>query len=337
MVNARIVVVVCALLTAQITAAQPSSSSLSGLVTGPDGAPFANVPIRAVNEATGTDARTFSSASGHYEIRGLPAGTYVVSIAPPCCSLVPYSNDGVIIAAGAARDLDIQIEETLIALGDDPGTIAAHMRDRQVIPDLPVPQTAAGKPDLSGVWLLFTDPFPEPPEALPWAEEISRQRVANYMRDHPHTRCLPAAPPILGGATPFISKYLQMPELLVILFEDVPGFRQVFLDGRDHPLNPDPSWMGHSIGRWEGDTLVIDSVGFNDRGWTDTYPRSERMHMEERYTRTEYGEMELQVIFDDPGVFVKPLIQNLQFSLAPQEELIEFVCENNKWARNVEE
>ncbi len=337
MVNAKIVVAVCALLTAQITAAQPPSSSLSGLVTGPDGAPFANVPIRAVNEATGTDARTFSSASGHYEIRDLPAGTYVVSIAPPCCSLVPYSNDGVMLAAGAARDLDIQIEETLIALGDDPGTIAAHMRDRQVIPDLPVPQTAAGKPDLSGVWLLFSDPFPEPPEALPWAEEISQQRVANYMRDHPHTRCLPAAPPILGGATPFISKYLQMPELLVILFEDVPGFRQVFLDGRDHPLSPNPSWMGHSIGRWEGDTLVIDSVGFNDRGWTDTYPRSEMMHMEERYTRTEYGQMELQVIFDDPGVFVKPLIQNLQFSLAPQEELIEFVCENNKWARNVEE
>ena len=128
-----------------------------------------------------------------------------------------------------------------------------------------------------------------------------------------------------------------MPELLVILFEDAPGFRQVFLDGRDHPSNPNPSWMGHSTGRWDGDTLVIDSVGFNDRGWTDTYPRSESMRMEERYTRTEYGRMNLQVKFDDPKVFVKPLVQNIRFDLAPQEELIEYVCENNKWARNAEE
>jgi len=337
MVNAKVVVAVLALLTAQSSAAQQSSSSLSGLVTDPDGAPFANMPVRVVNEATGTDARTFSSESGQYEIRDLPPGTYVVSVAPPCCSFVPYANDGVTLAAGTAHDLDIQIEEILIALGDDPGTIAAQMRDRQVIPDSPVPRTAAGKPDLSGVWLLFTDPFPEPAEALPWAEEISQRRLANYMRDHPHTRCLPAAPPVLGGATPFIIKYLQMPELLVILFEDTPGFRQVFLDGREHPSNPNPSWMGHSIGRWEGDTLVIDSVGFNDRGWTDTYPRSEKMHMEERYTRTEYGRMELQVTFDDPEVFVKPLVQNLQFDLAPQEELIEYVCENNKWARDVDE
>jgi len=139
MVIARIFVAICALLIAQITAGQASSSSLSGVVTDPDGAPFANMPIRAVNEATGTDARTFSSESGRYEIRDLPAGTYVVSIAPPCCSFIPYSNDGVTLVDGAAHDLDIQINETLVALGDDPGTIGAQMRDRQVIPDLPVP------------------------------------------------------------------------------------------------------------------------------------------------------------------------------------------------------
>jgi len=337
MVIARIVVIVCAVLTAQISAAQAPSGSLSGLVTDPNGAPFANMPIRAINEATGTDARTYSSKSGRYEIRDLPGGNYVVSVVPPCCSYVPYSNDGVNIVDGAALDLDIQIDETLVALGDDPGTIAAQIRDRQLIPDLPVPRTAAGKPDLSGVWLLFTDPFPEAPEALPWAEEISQQRIGNYLLDHPHMNCMPSGPPVTGGATPFISKVLQMPELLVILFEDAPGFRQVFLDGRNHPSNPNPSWMGHSIGRWDGDTLVIDTVGFNDRGWTDTYPRSEKMRMEERYTRTEYGQMELQVTFDDPEVFAKPLVQNIQFALAPQEELIEYVCENNKWARNAEE
>jgi hypothetical protein len=338
MLNARIVAAVYALLTAQIITAQPSSSSLSGTVTDYTGAPFANMPIRAVNEATGTDARTFSSEFGRYEIRDLPAGNYVVSLTPPCCSFVPYSNDSVMLSAGAAHNLDIQIEETLVALGDDPGMIAAALRGRQEIPDLPVPRTAEDRPDLSGVWLTGSDPFPAPVQALAWAETISQERIANSLRDHPHTRCLPAAPPIHGGAAPFISKYLQMPELLVILFEDVPGFRQVFLDGRDHPVNPNPSWMGYSIGRWEGDTLVVDTVGFNDRAWTDDiYPRSEMMHMEERYTRTEYGQMELQVTFDDPEVFAEPLVRNFQFDLAPQEELIEYVCENNKWARNTEE
>ena len=333
MLRARVAVGICMFLATEFTVAQRSSSSLSGAVTDPSGAPFANVPIRAVNEATGTDARTFSSESGRYEIRDLPAGTYVVSITPPCCSFVPYSNDGVMLAPGAAHELDIRIEETLIALGDDPGTIAAEMLSRQVIPDLPVPRTDEGRPDLSGVWLMGDDPFPEPAEALPWAEAISQERIANGRLEHPHTRCLPSSPPVGGSATPFISKYVQTPDLLVILSEDVPGFRQVFLDGRNHPMNPNPSWMGHSIGRWEGDTLVVATVGFNDRGWTNSYPRTQMMHMGERYTRTAYGHMEVQVTFDDPGVFVEPMVRNFQFDLAPQEELIEYVCENNKWAR----
>ncbi len=337
MLSARVIVGICAFWAAQSTIAQPSSSTLSGVVTGPTGAPFADVPIRAVNEATGTDARTFSSESGRYEIQGLPAGTYAVSIRPPCCSFVPYSNDNVVLAAGAEHDLNVQIEETLIALGDDPGIIAAEMRNRRVIPDLPVPRTLEGHPDLSGVWLIGSDPFPEQTEALPWAEAIAQERNANDGRDHPHTRCLPAGLPVGGGATPFIGKFIHKPELLVILFEDVPGFRQDFLDGRDHPASLNPSWYGYSIGHWEGDTLVVDTIGFNDRGWTGRYPRSEMMRVEERYTRTEYGRMEVRVIFDDPEVFTKPRIRNLPFDLAPQEELIEYVCENNKWARDVEE
>ena len=337
MLRARIAVCVCAFLAAQISVAQSPRSSLSGVVTDPTGAPFAYVPIRAVNEVTSTDARTFSSESGRYELLDLPAGTYIVSVSPPCCSFVPYSNDGVVLAAGAAHDLDVQIEETLIALGDDPGIIAAEMLNRQVIPNLPVPRTAEDRPDLSGVWLMRDDPFPVPARALAWAETLSQERIENSFRDHPHTRCLPSSPPVGGSATPFISKYVQKPDLLIVLSEDVPGFRQVFLDGRDHPAYPNPSWMGHSIGRWEGDTLVVDTVGFNDRGWTETYPRTEMLHMEERYTRTEYGQMELQVTFDDPGVFVEPLVRNLQFDLAPQEELIEYVCENNRWARDIEQ
>jgi hypothetical protein len=200
-----------------------------------------------------------------------------------------------------------------------------------VVPDLPVPRLA-GRPDLSGLWLVDIDPFPEQPEALPWAEEVARQRRANDGRDHPHTRCLPDAPPVPGGSPPFMGKYVQTPNLLVILFEDTPGFRQAFLDGRSHPAVPNPSWMGHSIGRWDGDTLVVDTIGFNAEGWNDLYPRTERMRLEERYTRPDYGHLDVQVTIDDPGVFTKPWVQHRRFDLAPQEELIEFVCENNKWA-----
>ena len=210
------------------------------------------------------------------------------------------------------------------------------MLSRQVVPDLPVPRTTDNHPDLTGVWLMGSDPYPEPVDVLAWVEPILQERAANDGRDHPHTRCLPSSLPVGGAATPFIAKFVQTPDLLLILSEDTPGFRQVFLDGRDHPANPNPSWMGHSIGQWEGDTLVIDTVGFNDRGWTQRYPRTDMMHVEERYTRTEYGHVEVRVTFDDPGVFVEPLVVNVPFDLAPQEELIEYVCENNKWARDVE-
>jgi len=332
----KIAVSVCLLLTAQTANAQSNAGSLVGTVVGPDGAPVANVPIRAVNAATGTDARTYSSATGRYELPKLPGGKYVVSVAMPCCAFASYRNDGIALDTGQALGLTIQLQEgvSLNVLGDDPSTIAAELRSRQVIPDLPVPRMA-GTPDLSGMWLVNIDPFPERPAALPWAEEIARQRIANDGRDHPHTRCLPDAPPVPGGSPPFMGKFVQTPGLLVILFEDVPGFRQVFLDGRPHPAIPNPSWMGHSIGRWDGDTLVVDTIGFNSQGWNDVYPRTEMMRLEERYRRTDYGHLDVRLTITDSGVFTKPWVQQLRFDLAPQEELIEFVCENNKWARDV--
>jgi hypothetical protein len=115
-----------------------------------------------------------------------------------------------------------------------------------------------------------------------------------------------------------------------MLFEDAPGFRQVFLDGRSHPPTPNPTWYGHSVGRWEGDTLVVETVGFNDRSWIGVYPHTEQLRATERYRRSEYGRLEIQVVFDDPGTFMRPWTQNLVWYLAPQEEVIEYVCENNR-------
>jgi hypothetical protein len=127
-----------------------------------------------------------------------------------------------------------------------------------------------------------------------------------------------------------MTKFVQTPAVLVMLFEDAPGFRQVFLDGRRHPPDPNPTWLGHSVGRWEGDTLVVDTVGFNDRSWINAYPHTEQLRTTERYRRVEYGRLEIVVVFADPGTFTRPWTMNLNWDLAPQEELIEFVCENNR-------
>jgi hypothetical protein len=93
--------------------------------------------------------------------------------------------------------------------------------------------------------------------------------------------------------------------------------------------------MGHAIGRWEKDTLVVDTIGFNTRGWLGTFPQTEMLRLEERYTRTDFGHMTVRVTIKDPSVFEEPWIKNMTWDFAPREELLEFVCENNKWAEPV--
>jgi hypothetical protein len=333
----RIPFYIGALLVAGSGTAQPATGSVSGIVTYRDGLAFAKVGVVATNNETGVTAQARTDEVGSYELSGLPPGEYTVAFNPDCCSFRSHSDGSVAISAGSDTVVNVEIQETIIILGDDPGIIAAEIRARQVIPDAPVPMNSSGVPDLSGVWLMSSDPFPQPAKPLEWAEALAQERNANQGRDHPHTRCLPSALPVGGSATPFIAKFVQTPELLLILTEDVPGYRQVFLDGREHPEYMSPTWMGHSIGRWEDDTLIVDTVGFNDRGWTDRYPRTEMLRVEERYRRTEFGEMTVQVTFDDPGVFIEPFVTRRYFDLAPQEELIEYVCENNRWAPGVVE
>jgi hypothetical protein len=128
---------------------------------------------------------------------------------------------------------------------------------------------------------------------------------------------------------------VQTSSLIVILIEDNPGFRQIFLDGRSHPADWNPSWTGHSTGKWDKDTLVVDTVGFNNKNWLGgvgggAIPTTEMLHMTERYRRADFGHMELNVTFDDPGALSKPYHENLTLDLAPQEEILEYVCENNK-------
>lgn len=275
--------------------------------------------------------RTRSEEDGRYEFPDVPSGTYLLTVNITCCLYNPYVNDAVEVRDGTAAELDIRLTEFNIAVeGDEALAVNSELMSRRKVPDLPVPRMPGGQPDLSGVWLPSDDPYPDDPQLLEWAGEVAQERVANFFIDHPSAHCLPGPPPVPAGAA-FITRFVQRPELLVILFEDVAGFRQVYLDGREHPENPNPTWLGHSVGRWEGDTLVVDTVGFNDRGWTEIFPRTSMLRMEERYTRTSYGELEAAVTYADPGVFQAPLTRRMVWNLLPDVDVLEYVCENNQW------
>ena len=200
----------------------------------------------------------------------------------------------------------------------------------------PAPRTADGKPDLSGLWRATqaaagdTDKALKSVKAQPWAEELSKKRKEDLGREDMSVLCLPFGPRADMG----VGKIIQTPGLVMLAFNDL-TYRQVFLDGRAHPANWDPTWLGHSLGKWDGDALVVDTVGFNDRSWIgglgDGYlPHTEMLHVTERYRRVDFGHMDVAVTFDDPGTFVKPFHMNVKLNLAPQEEVMEYVCENNR-------
>jgi hypothetical protein len=331
----RLILATCSLAFIASVSAQSDRGSLAGTISDPSGAAVAEAPIQLKNKATGAIARTSSESDGGYTITGLASGSYEFSIVMPCCAYKRTTRD-ILLEPGKTVQLNIRLVETVngTTLGDDPNRLANVMRKRARIPSQPVPRIG-GKPDLSGVWVEIDDPYPETPEVLPWAAALIKERSENNGKDAPHNHCLPGPPPAPGASSPFITKFVQTGSLLVILFEDNPGFRQVFLDGRRHPSNWDPTWMGHSLGKWEGDVLVVDTVGFNDRSWLGgigggPVPHTEMLHMTERYRRVDFGHMDLAVTFEDPGTFVKPFHINVKLDLTPQEELLEYVCENNK-------
>jgi hypothetical protein len=142
----------------------------------------------------------------------------------------------------------------------------------------------------------------------------------------PPGRCLPGGPVVTG---PFLTKLVQTPNLLVMILEDIVGVRQVYLDGRGHPKEMNPRWYGYATGKWEGDTLVIDTVGFNDKGWINIFPITEKLHLTERYHRRDLAHLDIETTIDDPGTFKHPWKMTMVWDLAPNEEVQEFVCEDS--------
>ena len=200
----------------------------------------------------------------------------------------------------------------------------------------PVPKAADGKPDLSGVWrtkrsyLLNAAPELKPGDLQPWAAALYQQRAVNYRNDTDGINCLPPGPKASianGGGYPM--KIVQTPNLVVVLYEYQTLFRQIFIDGRDLPKDPNPTWMGYSIGHWEGDTLVVTTAGYNDRTSLDLggHPHSEALQMTERFHRRDAGHMDFQITLDDPKAYNRSWTLPVDLELIPDGELIEYVCE----------
>jgi hypothetical protein len=204
----------------------------------------------------------------------------------------------------------------------------------------PVPHTADGKPDLSGIWktdsMRYNDnllpPGTEAP-MLPWAAEVYKHRVATQGYERPMTYCMPHGVPDAMTVAGLPFKILQMPGVTVVLFEEFHKYRQIHTDGRKLPVDPDPAWYGYSIGRWEGETFVVDTSGFKEGSWLDNsgHPHTEALHITERFHRINFGRMDLQVTVNDPKAYSRPWTSDtMHFLLQPDTELLEHLCENNR-------
>jgi hypothetical protein len=203
----------------------------------------------------------------------------------------------------------------------------------------PAPRTPDGKPDLSGLWQPEINPYrfnviqdlKDESIFRPAAEAVFLERVKDFRRDDPVTNCLPGGPSEMLNA---MYRIIQSSLVVALLYESGTGrYRQIYLDGRPLPKDPNPTWLGYSVAHWDGDTLVVESAGFNDRTWLDRagHPHSENLRVTERLHRIDFGHMQYQVTFDDPETLTKPLSLSLPVNFRADTDMLENVCnENNR-------
>jgi hypothetical protein len=209
----------------------------------------------------------------------------------------------------------------------------------------PSPRLPDGKPDLSGIWRpdnkyagrlqnFAVDLKVEDVPFQPWAKALFDERKTGaHSKDEPSAQCLPQGVPRVNAAAGQW-KVVQTPGFIVIVYEAFNIFwRQIFLDGRELAEDAPPTWLGYSTGKWDGDALVVDTKGFNGKAWIDQLgkPSTEALHVIERFRRTDFGHMEIQITIDDPKAYTKPWTVTEQVRLLPDTELMEAICnENNR-------
>jgi hypothetical protein len=203
----------------------------------------------------------------------------------------------------------------------------------------PAPRSLDGKPDFSGIWVttpgytgnMAKDLKPGEVSFRPWAETLYKHRVETESREDPQARCVLSGVP-REHVVPYPFKILNTPGEIVILYEALHSYRQIFMDGRPLPKNPNPAWMGYSVGHWDGDTLVVESSGFVENNWLDNsgHPGTEALRLTERFHRRDFGHIDLQMTIKDEKAYSQPWTVNLVFNLQLDTELIEYVCDENE-------
>lgn len=236
-------------------------------------------------------------------------------------------------------------------------------RDGKANLSAPAPRAPNGKPDLSGIWQaepaprdlllqyvpggvngvgeddpsqyffnVLVDFKPEEAPLQPAAAAAFRQQMEAAGNGAPASLCLPTTPVPIADVMPAPFKIIQTPGVMLFLYEADTAFRQIYLDGRKHPDDPQPSWLGYSVGRWEGDSLVVDAIGFSDKTPLDImgHTHSEAMRVTERFHRRDFGHMDVQITIDDPKTFTRPFTYKFTDRLRPDTDLIESFCTENE-------
>jgi len=314
--------------TIAVLSAQTTGTLAGRIVTSSGNTPIPEVAIHLKNIANGAAFSTTTADDGRYAVT-LPSGAYEIVAELP--RFVTFRQDAVRIDSGQRKQLDIRMDDVQLGTLGDNGEFFVGLIAAKPAATGRTPHTREGKPDLSGVWSAAPwRPFGDAPVPLPWVDAVTEQRRNDPLT--PMVQCLPSGPSFQGLLS--YSRIVQVHDLVIIIDElFAQPTRTVYLDGRSHPPDPNPSFMGHSIGRWDGETLVVDSVGFNERAWLSQgrFPQTEQMHLVERYRRPDLGHLEIEMTFDDPGTFKKPWTMKQVRALAPKTtELGEMICNENE-------
>ena len=213
--------------------------------------------------------------------------------------------------------------------------------DGKVDLNAPAQRTPYGKPDLSGFWMpenptkhllnLAADMKPEEVPLKPWARDLYNKRIETNGKDHPGVSCLPSGIPEKDNI-PDGLKLVQTEDLTLLLHESRTIYRQIFTDGRPLPKNPMPTWMGYSIGHWDKDTFVVETIGQNGRTWLDMkgLPGTEALRVTERYSRPKIGHMDIAVTIDDPKAYTKPWTIKMNQTIKLDTDLLDYICLENE-------
>ena len=319
---------ICQILLVAPSLAQITTGAITGNLLDPNGSVITGLSssITLTSVESGVVYDTNVTLQGQYSFAKIPPGVYNLNFPVSCCMYRTYAEENVEILAGSSlsRDLELEWHINLGTIGDDPGMLAEDMISQSGDLSGPTPRMPDGKPDFSGVWYNVPDREPARPDPLqPWAAEI-QQQLRELGQQGPASYCLPQSAVISTLIFPY--KFVQTDDLLVQMIEFVtPGFRQIFLDGRTQPEIWNPSWYGFSTGHWEGDTLVVESTGFNEI--TPGFGvHTEALKVTERYTRPQNDILLIEVIAEDPEAFTEIWTRNYEARLVEGQEILEFVC-----------